>query len=197
MKKIKLLLSVTLVSGIMFYACKEKSSDPAPSGDKCASKTLTLTATATAAEKCKSNGKLVARAKGSTGFTFQLNSGTFQADSTFNNLAGGTYTITAKDADGCTKSATFTVTETGTKGPMFTFVTSIVGAKCAGPFCHGTGTSQSDPNAPKGIFATECGIIARKELIKTKAVDGTMGNLDAGEKQKILDWYLAGGDYVD
>jgi len=184
---------MTIVSGVVLYACKDKTTDPAPSTDKCASKTLTLTATITPATKCLSNGKLVMRAKGSTGFTFQLNSGSFKSDSTFSNLVAGNYTMTAKDADGCTKTASFTVAETGTKGSLYTFVASIIGAKCNNTFCHATGQD----GAPKTALNTDCNIVARKELIKTKCVDGTMGNLDAGEKQKILDWYLAGGAYTD
>jgi hypothetical protein len=194
MNRIKLFLLITLVSTTVFYACKDKTTDPGPSNtDKCANKSITLTSTTTSAEKCKSNGKIVARAKGSTGFTFQLNSGTFQTDSTFNNLAAGTYTVTVKDVDGCTKTEAFIVAETGTKGPLYTFVASIIGAKCNNTFCHATGQD----GAPKTALNTDCNIVARKELIKTKTVDGTMGNLDAGEKQKILDWYLAGGDFTD
>jgi hypothetical protein len=177
--KLKLFLLISIISGIVFYACKDKSNDPGPDPvvDKCVSKTITLTATMTPAEKCQSNGKLVLRAKGSTNFSFQMNAGAFKTDSTFSNLPAGTYTFIAKDIDGCTKSASFTVTETGTKGPLYTFVASIIGAKCVNGFCHGTGNQ--DPNAPKGIFATDCGIIARKELIKTN------------------NWYLAGGRYTD
>ncbi len=56
------------------------------------------------------NGSIVASATGSTGFTFNINGGTFQASGTFNNLGAGTYLVTAKDLNGCTGSANFTLT---------------------------------------------------------------------------------------
>ncbi|MFP5438717.1 MAG: IPT/TIG domain-containing protein, partial [Bacteroidia bacterium] len=36
------------------------------------------------------------------GLTYSLNGGTFQASATFTNVAGGTHTVTVKNADGCT-----------------------------------------------------------------------------------------------
>ncbi|WP_250427426.1 T9SS type B sorting domain-containing protein [Pontibacter ruber] len=47
---------------------------------------------------------------GGTGpYTYQLNNGNFTSDSVFTNLAGGTYTLVAKDSKGCTAQTTFTI----------------------------------------------------------------------------------------
>ncbi len=193
MKYLKLLFICTVFSSLVFYACKEKTDDPAPgNSDKCASKSITVTADITNTIKCDKDGKLIIRARGSSGFTYQLNAGVFQSDSTFSNLAGGTYNVTVKDADGCTKSASFVVAETGSKGPTFTPVASMIGAKC-NLACHNTGQD----GAPIGIFSTDCNIVIRSALIKTKAYDGSMGNLNAGEKNQILTWINAGGGYTD
>ena len=57
-----------------------------------------------------SNGSINATASGSTGFNYSINSGAFQASGNFTNLAAGSYTIVAKDVNGCTGSAIFTLT---------------------------------------------------------------------------------------
>jgi hypothetical protein len=190
MKLFKVFLSITVFSVLLVIACKEKEPEP----DKCAGKTITLTAGVTNATKCSSDGKLVARPKGSSGFTYQLNSAAFQADSTFSNLGAGNYTITVKDADGCTKSSSFTITEGGTKGPLFSAVTAVVSSKCNGGFCHGTGSN----NAPTGALNSDCNIIARKALINTKVLGAeNMGSLGTADKKKISDWIAAGGRYTD
>ncbi|MEP6700631.1 MAG: hypothetical protein ABJA85_04925 [Bacteroidota bacterium] len=56
------------------------------------------------------NGSITATASGSSGFTFNINGGAFQASGTFNNLGAGVYAIIAKDLNGCTGSANFTLT---------------------------------------------------------------------------------------
>lgn len=193
MKPIKSFFILALLSAAVLHACKDKEDDTTPAGnDKCAAKNLSLTADVTGTVKCENLGKLTIHARGSSGFTYQLEAGAFQSDSNFSNLSAGTYTVTVKDADACTKTSTFTVTETGTKGTNFTLVAAIIGAKCAAS-CHGNGSG----NAPVGIFAGDCNIVSRAALIKTKSYDGNMGNLDAGEKDKILTWINAGGGYDD
>ena len=56
------------------------------------------------------NGSITAAATGSTGFTFNINGGAFQANGNFTNLAAGSYTIVGKNSNGCTGSASFTLT---------------------------------------------------------------------------------------
>jgi uncharacterized membrane protein len=189
----------TIFSGVamltlLFFACKEENTPPSnpPASDKCASKNIVVTADVTASVTCKNNGSIKVKASGSTGFTYQMGSGAFGADSVFSNLSPGSYTITVKDADGCTKAATFTMTEAGTKGPTFSIVSSMIKAKC-NLACHTAGTD----GAPRGIFATDCNVISRSADIKTKAVDGSMGNLDANEKNQIMTWINAGAGYTD
>lgn len=194
MNFVKSLLCSAAFLTVVFYACKSKS-DPAPA-DKCASKSITVTATVTDATKCESNGKIVARGngKGVTGFTFQLNSGAFKSDSVFANLSQGNYTITVKDAEGCSKSATFTVKESGTKGPLFTAALSVIATRCNGGNCHTTGSG----GAPIGILSADCDVISRRDLINTKVLGPeNMGTLNTTEKQKISAWLSAGGHYTN
>jgi hypothetical protein len=56
------------------------------------------------------DGSITAIAAGGAGTVqYQLNSGNFQTLGTFTGLASGVYTVTAKDANGCLKTATISV----------------------------------------------------------------------------------------
>lgn len=194
MIKYRLLLGLTIASLLFVQACK--SSDPEPNDGNqntgCASKNLTLTADITGTKKCESTGSISLHASGSSGYEFDFAAGGFGKDSVFTNLAAGSYTVVMKDKDGCTKTETFVVQEEGTKGANFSIVSSMINAKC-NLACHNNGID----GAPIGIFSDDCKIVARKNDIKTKAYDGDMGNLDAGEKDKILTWINSGGTYTD
>ncbi len=187
MKSIKSLFLLSAISVAVLISCS-KSSDGDGSSDKCALKNLKLTASIGNAASCSSNGSAVLHASGSSGFTYQLGSGTFQTDSVFAQLAAGTYTFTIKDAEGCTKSEIFVVGENPFKGPLFTAVSSLIDTKC-NQACHTSGSG----GAIKGIFATDCGIVSRKSLIVEKSVNSTMGNLTNSERIKINNWIAAGG----
>lgn len=75
----------------------------------CSGVTITVSATKTDPTANQSNGSISATGSGSTGLTYSLNSGTYQATGTFSGLAAGTYTITAKNANGCTGSLKITL----------------------------------------------------------------------------------------
>jgi len=90
----------------------------------------------------------------------------------------------------------------GTAGPLFLAVRSIIQTNCAISGCH-TGV-----NAQNGInFSENCTIVAQKDRIKVRAVDqaGTGQQmppppnppLSAADRQKITDWVNAGGDFTD
>ncbi len=60
----------------------------------------------------ESNGSIDVNVTGGTSpYSYQLNSGTFQGSDIFNALPAGTYTITVEDVNGCTGTATVTITE--------------------------------------------------------------------------------------
>jgi hypothetical protein len=139
MKKSQLLFTfsiIVLISVAMFAACSKSSSGTA-APDPCAGIAISVTATTTDADAGTPNGSIAATATGSTGFTFSLNSGSFQASGSFSNLAAGTYTVTAKNATGCTGSASITVNQKDA---------------CAGKTITVTPTvsQNADPCAPNG-----------------------------------------------
>jgi hypothetical protein len=82
---------------------------PAPN-NPCTGVTVSVTATSTNPIGASSNGSITASASGGSGFTYSLNGGTFQSSGSFTGLAAGSYTIAAKNGDGCSGSGSFTLT---------------------------------------------------------------------------------------
>ena len=77
--------------------------------DPCVGVVVTVTTTQVNPTTGIANGSITATATGGIGFTYSLNNGPYQASGTFNNLAAGTYTITAKNAIGCLGSVVVTL----------------------------------------------------------------------------------------
>ncbi|MFZ4770683.1 MAG: hypothetical protein ACOYLO_10940 [Ferruginibacter sp.] len=189
-----LLLAGVIIALLYLNSCSKSSPDPSPT-DPCAGKTITITATGTASSGCASNGSISVSATGSTGFTFKLNSGgAYQASGSFTNVSPGAYTVYAKDAAGCEKTSTVSVTA-GTKGPLFTLVRNLVTAKCQS--CHNSSIQNGSMN-----WESDCNIVTNQARIKVRAVDeGTMPtggpSLTVSEKAVITNWITAGGRLTD
>ncbi len=97
-----------LVSAGMFSSCSSGSNTPT---DPCVGKNIQITAVLNSPTTAAgTNGSLVATATGSTGFTYSINGGAFQNSGSFSSLTVGSYSISAKDVDGCVKSQSFTIT---------------------------------------------------------------------------------------
>src|SRR5687767_6030232 len=83
---------------------------------------------------------------------------------------------------------------TGTPGPLFTAVKTLMQANCQS--CH----NSSNANGGKD-WTIDCNIVANKTRIRARAVDeGTMpptGPLPQSEKDKITAWINAGGRITD
>ena len=169
--------------------------------DPCKGKTLTINATTTSTDKCAvgATGSITIIAGGGVGFTYSLNGGAFQASNMFTGLAVNTYAIAAKDADGCIKTGSATVTE-APAGINFSAVRAVLQANCALSGCN----SGSFPSGGLN-FTLDCTIVGSWDRIKARAVDGIPSvmppppnpALSAADKQKILDWIAAGHKYTD
>jgi len=203
-KQLKIIANATvalLAIVILLNACSKGGSAPStpsspstPTTDPCAGKTITVSGSATVADAC-SGGKVSVTASGSTGFTYSIDGGSFQASSDFSNVASGEHTIAAKDGAGCTQTAKVTVAVTPA-GPLFTAVKSLIQAQCIS--CHaGAGASAGKD------WNNDCNVIANKTLIKQRTVDGSPsfmpqgGKLSAADMKIITDWVNAGGRYSD
>jgi hypothetical protein len=161
--------------------------------DPCIGKNITVSLNATSSDKCNATGTITVNASGGTGFMYKLGTGSFQAGSTFNNVAAGTYTVIARDGDGCEKSEQVTVAALA-DGPLFLAVRQVIRSNCGGggSGCHLNGGSSGGQN-----FEFDCNIVAARERIYQRAVvAGTMpptGPLAQADKDKITAWRNAGG----
>jgi hypothetical protein len=148
----RLILSFLILSGI--YCSKGGGGgNPAPN-NPCAGITVSVNATTTNPTAASSNdGIIAATASGGTGFTFNLNGGTFQTSGTFNNLAAGTYTIVAKNNNGCTGTGIFVLTApnpgSSCSGVTININTSITNnTPCATPFTGAITATASGGTGP-------------------------------------------------
>ena len=157
----------------------------------CAGITITVNGTITnPTAPGATNGSIAATASGSSGFTFSINGGAFQASGTFNNLGAGAYAIIAKDLNGCTGTANFTlVAPNPCSGVTITVTTTIVGnTPCETPNT-GMITAAATGGTPAYTFSINGGafqgsnvfsnLIAGTYLITAKDVNGCMGSANA------------------
>jgi len=169
----------------------------------CAGVTVSFTSTVATATPCVSpaNGAITLTGSGgTTPYTFSLNSGSFQSSNQFTGLNAGSYSVAARDANGCT-SASGTVTVGATAmGTLFTQVRSIVQANCATSGCHSAGSQAGGIN-----FSDNCQIVQQGTRIRVRAVDqhGTgsqmppppSSGLSSTQRTTIVNWLNAGGGY--
>lgn len=144
-------------------------------------------------------GSITVTATGSTGFTYNVNGGTYQTSNVFSALAAANYTIGVKDANGCTKTTTATVGNVAS-GPLFAQMRSLISTRCNGSGCHMNGTTTAGYN-----FDNDCSIVTKWSQINGACVTYTLKKmpispqpiLTAAEKQKITNWINAGHRYTD
>jgi len=168
--------------------------NPTPS---CTGVNIVVTASGTSAVPCNTpaTGSITASATGSTGFTYSINGSTFQASGSFTSLAPGDYTVTARDANGCTGTAAVTITS-APAGPLFTAVRSLLNTNCVS--CHNNSIANGGMN-----WTVDCNVVINKDRIKARAVDNNpssmppTGPLSQADKDKITAWINAGGRFSD
>lgn len=144
-----------------------------------------------------SNGSISVTASGSTGFTFNINGGVFQASGNFPNLASGTYTVIAKDVNCCTGTTVFTLTApnpcsgvTISVSPVITGnrpcepnngSVTVTGSGGTGPYTFSlNGGAFQSSNSFTGL-ATAAHLITAKDANGcTGSVNATVSNQSAG-----------------
>lgn len=206
MKKSQLLSSLSLL--IVFFtvtflnSCSKGGNTtptppPPPPPPACATITVTPTLTSSS-DACSNTGAVTVTAAGSTGFTFNVDNGTFQATGAFANLSPGNHTFGVKDNAGCTQTATLNVT-TVAAGAKFTGIKAIIAANCAVSGCH---NGAQTPN-----FTLDCNIVSSATNIKSRSVDQAntpsqmpqppRAALSQADRDKITAWVAAGGKFTD
>lgn len=97
------------ISFLLAGSCGKGGGNTHP--DPCAGITVSITASTTnPATPGATNGSISATASGGSGFTYSLNGGAYQASGNFTGLGAGTFTIAAKNSNGCSGTASFTLT---------------------------------------------------------------------------------------
>lgn len=170
----------------------------------CSSKNITLTPVIVNTTPCitpANNGSITVNASGSTGFTYNINGGAYQASNVFLNLTAAAYLIGVKDANGCTKTQTATVGVVAS-GPLFAQVRTLITTRCSGSGCHMNGGNAAGYN-----FDPDCTIVTKWSAINSTSVLYSSGwvkmpkspqsLLTAAEKAIITNWINAGHKYTD
>lgn len=163
----------------------------------CAGVTITVGTTITANRPCEGpNGSIVATGSGgAVPYNYSINGGAFQVSGTFSNLATGTYTIVARDANGCTGNGTAQVLN-AQPGPLFQAVRQLLDNNCVS--CHNNVVSEGGMN-----WTIDCNVINFAGRIQQRAVSGNpsamppTGLLSSTERAKITNWINAGGRFTD
>jgi hypothetical protein len=177
----------------LFFSCRKKDSIVSGPSDPCAGIKIDAEISKTESVSTLNNGSIsVLSPRGDT-MNYNINNGAFQSLPVFNNLAPGNYTIVAKNKKGCSDTANITILNYGAK---YALVKKIITGYC-GP-CHLNGGNSGGRN-----YDTDANIIAAKDVIKKRTVDGTPSFMPEGgeltniDKQKIVDWINAGGRILD
>ena len=120
---------------------------------------------------CAGGGALRVAAAGQPPFTYQLNNGPWQPTGTFPNLFSGNYTVTVRDAAGCTHSNTYNLPS---PSPVLHTLVSLTNATC---LSGGAITTMAVAGQPPFAFQLDGG---------AWQPDGTFTNLPPGNHRITL-----------
>jgi len=177
-----------LFSFVLIASCKKTDT-----ADPCAGVNYTIEFSKSESIGNSNNGTITISFPVGDTIQYSLNNGSFQSSRFFTNLSPGNYIITVKNQKGCTDTTQATIFN---YGPKYALVKQIILGYC-GP-CHLNGGMEGGKN-----YDTDAGIVAAKDRIKARAVDGIPsfmpqgGQLTTIDKQKITDWINAGGRISD
>lgn len=168
----------------------------------CANVTIAMAFTIINTTPCltaANNGSITVTATGSTGFTYNINGGAYQASNAFASLTAGNYLVGVKDANGCTRTQTAAVGIVP-QGTTFAPVRALISARCSGSGCHMNGGTAAGYN-----FDTDCNVVKYWSQINGACVTGALKKmplspqpaLTAAEKQTITNWVNAGHLYTN
>ena len=189
--------SIIILITLLFNSCKKTDTPDTvvtpPLVNVCGTVSIVPVANVTHSITGQTVGTITVASPIGSGFLYSINGTVFQGSVNFFNLAPGVYTVTAKNANGCT--GTVSVTING-YGPKFFNVRTIVNGYCGS--CHLSGNMMGGKN-----FDADASVVASWDRIKIRSVDGLPtfmpqgGQLTALDKQKIVDWVNAGHKITD
>ncbi|MCX6293563.1 MAG: hypothetical protein NT127_04630 [Sphingobacteriales bacterium] len=149
----------------------------------CTGVNISISTTQTSPTTGQSNGSITATASPAGTYTYSINGGTYQSSGIFNNLSAANYTITAKNAGGCTGSTVVVLAAanpcTGITIGITPTVTNVV--PCGNPAANGSiavvanGSSGFTYNSNGGAYqasSTFSGLTAGNYTIGVKDLNG-------------------------
>jgi hypothetical protein len=165
---------------LLFISCSDSGED----ADPCASGPTLEINNITASVAGKNNGTIeVAASGGSNMLQYSIDGTNFQSAKLFTDLAPGDYTLTVKDANNCTSTASATVEEI----PEVFYanqIRPIIDTNCQISNCHGS-------NGSIPTFATYDNVKNNAQGIKFRTSAKTMppsGALPDSDIQLIANW---------
>lgn len=149
------------------YACSNENAEetPAPQGvnnpSPCASN-LEITVNETVGSNCgQSEGSITVSGSGGTGtLVYSIDGQSFQSDGKFSNLKSGTYTITVKDASGCTNVVEAKV-ELVQDVSLASDIVPLMQSNCAVSGCHVSGAQNPNFSDKANILQNASQILSR------------------------------------
>jgi hypothetical protein len=190
----KIFWGIVVFAGLYSSCKKSDTTPPLPPPDSCKGITIAPVAGKTNTITGQSLGTITVTSPIGSGYVYSIGSTTpFQPSVNFFGLPAGNYTVTAKNADGCTGIVAVSINSYGAK---YFAVRTIINGYC-GP-CHLNGAVSGGKN-----WDTDDAVVASWDRIKARTVDGTPsfmpqgGQLTAIDKQKIVDWVNAGHKITD
>jgi hypothetical protein len=185
MKNLTATLTGAALICFLHISCEKENNDPV----NCATDGPAVTAVTTNASCGDNDGSLkVTGSGGKSPYQYSIDGSTFQAADNFAGLQAGNYTITVKDANNCTNTATAAIgTNQGSVSYEAT-VKNIIATNCAISGCHVAGTGRSNFTE----FAT---IQARAAQIKIRTGNRSMPigrTLTEEQIQQIACWVDSG-----
>lgn len=186
MKNLTLTLAGAALICLLYSSCEKENNEPID----CTTGGPSVTAVTTNASCGNNNGSLqVTGTGGKAPYQYSINGTTFQTSDNFASLEEGNYTITVKDANNCTNTATAAIgVNQGSVGYEAT-VKNIIATNCAIGTCHVSGGQ-----AP-GNFSQLSVVQSKAAQIKTRTGNKSMPvgrTLTDEQIQQIACWVDSG-----
>jgi mono/diheme cytochrome c family protein len=143
---------------LLSISCEKENTQPVD----CTSGGPTLTAATTNASCGNNDGSMqITATGGKQPYQYSMDGNTFGTSASFASLAAGNYTITVKDANNCTSTASASIAVNQGSISYDAAIKNIIATNCAVSGCHVAGTGRANFTNLSTIQATAAQIKTR------------------------------------
>ena len=122
------LLATALVSLTFLFSCTNETEDNLNSTTDCSTSDLAVELNTSTLASCTVGGSITVTGSGGEGsIVYSIDGNNFGSSATFSDLSAGSYTVTARDENGCTAVAAITVEADAN---TIAFEVAVVGSSC-------------------------------------------------------------------